>query len=96
VDHGRVLPFSEVQCDQVRKTLFALEPTAGKNEKQEALGLAMARVVAHELYHVLASSTAHASRGLAKAVLPFSDLVAKPDLGFFEQDSRSIHDGFAQ
>ncbi len=62
VDHGRVLPFSEVECDQVRKGLAYAAPA----QSHSALGLAMGRVVAHELYHILAHTTAHARRGLAQ------------------------------
>src|SRR5215471_17166169 len=44
VDRGHVLPFSDVQCDQVRKALpYTLSP-----DRQKAFGLALGRVVAHE------------------------------------------------
>src|SRR5215831_3766083 len=49
VVNGRVLPYAEVECDAVRRALSFLSPRASKEQKQEALGIAMARVVAHEL-----------------------------------------------
>lgn len=64
---GRVLPFSEVRCDEVRRALSYLAPAATVEQRQKALGLAMGRVVAHELYHVLAHTTEHTQRGLTQA-----------------------------
>jgi hypothetical protein len=72
VDRGRVLPFSDVQCDQVRKAL----PYAKQGDRQRALGLAMGRVVAHELYHFLANTTKHASAGLAAASHDWTELIS--------------------
>jgi hypothetical protein len=74
--NGNVLPFSEVQCDEVRRALSYLRPEASQRERQKALGLALGRVVAHELYHMLAHTTAHAARGLAKAAESLDDLIS--------------------
>jgi hypothetical protein len=70
VDRGRVLPFSDVQCDEVRKAL----PYAKQGDRQRALGLALGRVVAHELYHFLANTTKHAGAGLAAASHDWAEL----------------------
>jgi hypothetical protein len=70
VQDGRVLPFSEVQCDQVRKVLSYAPP----KDRQKALGLALGRVVAHELYHFLANTTRHAATGVAAATHDWLDL----------------------
>ena len=72
VDAGRVLPFSDVQCDQLRKAL----PYAKQGDKQRALGLAMGRVVAHELYHLLANTTKHAGAGLEAASHDWVELIS--------------------
>jgi hypothetical protein len=90
VDRGHVLPYTEVQCDQVRKALAYLKPGAGSKERQNALGLALGRVVAHELYHVLARTTAHAKEGLAKASQSLRDLVSTGYMGFGEDVSERI------
>jgi len=82
VQNGRVLPYSEVECDQVRKALSYLAPGAGRKERQSALGRAMARVVAHELYHILARTTAHAAVGLARATHSLEELIAPDAPGF--------------
>jgi len=95
VSDGKVLPYSEVECDQIRKALAYLPAGAGQKERQRALGLVMGRVVAHELYHVLASTTSHAAHGLAKASQSLEDLVSPMELGFDTKDSRAIGDAFA-
>jgi hypothetical protein len=90
VEDGRVLPFSEVKCDAVRQALRYLRPEANQGERQKALGLALGRVVAHELYHSLAKTTAHAARGLAKAVESLEDLVSGPEIPFRPEDAAAI------
>jgi hypothetical protein len=94
VDQGRVLPFGEVRCDVVRGALSYLTPAASKEQRQEALGLAMGRVVAHELYHVLARTTVHAERGLAKATQSLRDLISKQGMTFRVQETDAIRKGF--
>lgn len=68
VNDGRVLPFTSVQCDEIR----SLMPEA----KEPALGIAMARVVAHEIYHVLLQTREHAALGIAKAAHTRRELTA--------------------
>ncbi len=94
VAHGRVLPFSEVECDQVQKALAYLQPGTNEQERQQALGLALGRVVAHELYHMLARTTAHATEGLAKAAQSLKDLVAPGELIFQQAELQAIRKGF--
>lgn len=94
VSHGAVLPYTEVECDQVRKALSYLRPGAGPLQREQALGLALGRVVAHELYHILANSAGHAAVGLAKASELLRDLVSPRDLPFDETTSRAIQNRF--
>lgn len=93
VENGRVLPFSEVKCDAVRQALRYLRPEANQGERQQALGLAMGRVVAHELYHILARTTTHAARGLARAAESLQDLVSGPEIPFRPEDAQAIKKG---
>ena len=90
VSGGRVLPFSEVKCDAVRQALSYLQPEANALERQRALGLAMGRVVAHELYHVLAQTTTHAARGLAQAAESLQDLVSARPASFTAETTAAI------
>jgi hypothetical protein len=91
VSAGRVLPFSEVECDVVREALGYLPP--GVKDAQFALGLALGRVVAHELYHVLANTTGHGRSGLAKPAESLRDLVSAKEQPFAEEDARAIRTG---
>jgi hypothetical protein len=91
---GRVLPFGEIECDQVRNALSYLNPEAGIVERQMALGLALGRVVAHELYHMLAQTTTHAKSGLARASQSLPDLISRRKLSFSGGDSQAIAQGF--
>lgn len=90
VSNGRVLPFSEVECDQVRNALRYLHPGAGLRERQLALGRALGRVVAHELYHIFARTTAHSAHGLAQPSQSLEDLVKVEGPAFREQDSKAM------
>jgi hypothetical protein len=96
VTDGHVLPFSEVECDQIRKALSYVAPGSTPMERQKAFGLAMGRVVAHELYHMLARTTSHAEEGLAKVSQSLRDLVTAPAIAFQEKDSRAIGQAFTR
>ena len=74
---GRVLPFSTVGCAALGRTLgpaLAGQPGAIRDF---LFGRAMARVVAHELYHVLAGTTEHTHSGIARSCYKTSDLLAE-------------------
>jgi hypothetical protein len=90
VSHGKVLPFSEVECDHVRSALRFLRPSAGLKERQMAMGRALGRVVAHELYHIFAGTTHHADHGLAEPSQSLEDLVKVDGPKFRAEDSREM------
>lgn len=94
VSGGQVMPFSEVECDQVRKTL-AYEVPSTETDRQCALGRAMGRVVAHELYHVLACTTKHAGNGLTRATQTLRDMV-NGKLGFNKDEAAAIREGLTR
>jgi hypothetical protein len=94
VSGGHVLPFSEIECDQIRQALAYLAPDSTPGERQKAFGLAMGRVVAHELYHILARTTSHAEEGLAKATESLRDLVTAPAMVFSKPSSNAIGQAF--
>src|SRR5581483_3264356 len=82
VSKGVVLPFAQVECDEVRKALTYVVPGTGALQREQALGLALGRVVAHELYHVLANTAHHTGDGLAKGSELLRDLVSPNELEF--------------
>ncbi len=73
---GKILPFGEVECDKLR---CSLERFYGKGQlaaHRAALDLAVAHVMAHEIYHMLASSAAHTKTGVTKQSLSARELVS--------------------
>jgi hypothetical protein len=76
-----MLPFMEVDCARVRNMLRVVANGEPMAARQEMIGRALGRVVAHELYHVLTGSPAHAVAGIAQPSLSPAHLVS-PALGF--------------
>jgi hypothetical protein len=70
VRDGRALPFAEVHCDRVSAFLHPWR----KAEQAATLGIAMGRVIAHELYHVLTNTLTHGQGDLSKAHVSAEDL----------------------
>jgi hypothetical protein len=75
---GKVIPFADVRCDSVRKAIDR-DLRAAAADRDELLGRALGRVMAHELYHVLLRTRGHGRNGLARPVLTSSDLLAVHD-----------------
>ena len=86
---GEILPFTDVSCDRVRdfvqRQLVVLHP----DERTALYGRALGRVLAHELYHIFANTTRHASWGVAKECYTVQDLLAD-DFQFHEKESRLL------
>jgi len=85
-----IQPFSEVACDQVTA---AVRPAMSGSDFAKAdllLGRALARVVAHELLHMLSKSSSHARTGLAGEALTGQQLIA-PVLQFTPADFDRIY-----
>lgn len=81
---GDVLPFSDVECDRIRRFINPLVGAKDPERRQAILGRAMGRVLAHEFYHIFTNTTRHASRGVAKAFYSAGELVSEK----FEFQSR--------
>jgi hypothetical protein len=89
VSEGRILPFIEIHCDRVVGVLW---PKAGQRSPRiEAgiIGRGLARVAAHEIYHVLANSAEHDATGLSKEALGYNDLFGW-DVGLSERSLKAI------
>jgi hypothetical protein len=89
VSDGAILPFSEIDCDRIRqfvqKELLYRKPA----EREEVFGRAMARVVAHELYHIFANTHHHGSDGVAKAAYTVQELLSD-DFVFEEEQGVAL------
>jgi|GEM_PF-652292 len=75
--NGKMLPFGDVECDQLRRYLSSTVAAERPANRNGIFGRAMARVVAHEIYHMLTGSAAHAKQGIARAAHSRQDLTAR-------------------
>lgn len=90
VVNGNVAPWAEVECDSIKKALGKIPP----KQQSRAFGSALARVLAHEVYHVLVKTTAHARHGLARPVVEFSELTAQGAGRFNADDLGALSNSF--
>ena len=74
---GEFLPFVDVSCDRVLAVIRSLIRGESLRKQELALGRALARVMAHELYHLFAETVRHARAGAAKAGFNAFDLVSE-------------------
>jgi hypothetical protein len=74
---GRVRPFFDVDCNRLILALRPLLDRVNVPMRNIILGRAIARVMAHEVYHIVAQTTDHAEVGVAKESLSREDLIAE-------------------
>jgi hypothetical protein len=74
---GNVLPFGEVKCDRVRESIKTALRPSDYRKADELFGRALGRVVAHELYHMLANTKKHGKSGVARDALSAQQLIAE-------------------
>lgn len=92
ISDGEVLPFTDVDCDKIRVLLTSPLASVSSLERERMLGRAMARVLAHEMYHFFTNSTKHAATGIAKAFYSSREL-ASLHLGFEQAQVREVRAG---
>ena len=80
ISDGRILPFFRIDCPKIIGML-------GSQTEPSFLGRALARVAAHEMYHIVAQTAEHQERGVAKASFSIRDLTADR----FELDAWSLN-----
>ncbi len=76
VTDGVVLPFSTVDCDRVRNAVSMAMWGADRPRDAQLMGRALARIVAHELFHLFTNSRDHGERGVARHALTGAELIA--------------------
>jgi hypothetical protein len=86
---GEVLPFSEVLCDRVGVAAQSAMEVGEIGRRDELLGRALARVVAHELYHIKGKCNDHGRSGVARKALTGRELIAGT-FDFAPADARRI------
>ena len=72
---GQVLPFMDVFCDRIRATIRPVMWGDHYRRVDEIMGRALARVIAHELYHIIGNTCEHADSGIANHTLSGEQLV---------------------
>jgi len=75
--NGEVLPFTDIDCDRIRRLVGPVMTGVEREDRDPALGRALGRVLAHELYHVFAKTKHHSSWGIAKAFYTPLELMAE-------------------
>jgi hypothetical protein len=95
VSDGAILPFSDIECDSIRtflqKELLYIHPA----DREEVFGRAIARVVAHELYHIFANTQHHGSDGVAKSAYTVQELLSD-DFQFEGRESQALRSSAAR
>lgn len=72
---GQVLPFMDVFCDRVRASVRSAMWGDHYRRADEVMGRALARVMAHELYHIIGNTCEHDRAGIANHTLSGEELV---------------------
>jgi len=76
VSDGVVLPFSRIDCPALTNLLAPALAREAPGQRTYYYGRAMGRLLAHELYHVLAQTRDHAENGVGKPCFTAADLVS--------------------
>jgi hypothetical protein len=89
ITDGEILPFTDVSCDSIRLFVQRDLLRLPERDREAAFGRAVARVLAHELYHIFANTTKHGSWGIAKAAYSVDELLC-PKLQFEKRESNVL------
>ncbi len=74
VSEGEILPFADIDCDGIRSFLSGRLSEIRPLQREEMYGRAVARVLAHELYHIFANTQHHGAAGVGKAAYTVENL----------------------
>ena len=85
VTEGVILSFSDIDCDHILSFIQPELLSERADDRDRMFGRAIARVLAHELYHIMANTAKHGSSGIAKSRFLASELVAS-DFHFDKRD----------
>ncbi len=95
VSDGVILPFSDIDCDGIRKFVQAELLHVPREAQEEAYGRAVGRVLAHELYHIFANTQHHGAFGVGKAAYSVKELLSKT-FHFEERETQALREGKAK
>jgi hypothetical protein len=77
VEGDKVLPFTWINCETLTQLLAPRLAKAEPGRRDFLYGRAMGRVLAHELYHLLANKREHTGSGVGKASFSASDILGE-------------------
>lgn len=92
VVNGTILPFSGLACNNLRGAVQAAMLAHEETRGNILLGRAMGRVLAHELYHIVADRAEHSQGGVTQRALTPQQLTSGP-LELPADDVQAIEDG---
>jgi hypothetical protein len=92
ISDGAILPFSEVDCDAIRASIQKELWMRYSDTRPQIFGRAVARVLAHELYHVFARTSKHRPCGLGKSTYTATDLLSN-EFQFERGDAIAMREG---
>jgi len=92
---GAMLPFSDLACDNIRGAIQSTDRHENPIQANVLLGRAMGRVLAHELYHIVADTAEHGEDGVAQPALSGRDLTSG-QLELRPSDVEAIQSGLRQ
>lgn len=75
--NGEIQPFGEVDCGRVAASVRSAMWGGDFARKDELLGRALGRVLAHELVHMLTKSGEHSREGVQRAALSGKQLISE-------------------
>jgi hypothetical protein len=93
--NGVILPFSDLACDNIRGAVHSALLPWNQLRGNLLLGRAMGRVLAHELYHIVADTAEHGEDGVAQPAISAQELTS----GLLElrpSDVEAIQSGLRQ
>jgi len=90
LSEGAIIPFCDIDCSGIRHYLREVLPKVARNQREEAYGRAVGRVLAHELYHIFANTVEHGTNGVGKGIYSVEDLISR-DFHFAEREASELH-----
>jgi hypothetical protein len=76
VSDGVILPFTDIDCERIRLFLQRDLLYLRAEDRDEAFGRAIGRVLAHELYHIFTQTARHGAEGVAKPAYTVRELLS--------------------
>lgn len=75
-DGSSILPYAVISCDSVKRAVNGALWGGQHGQRDSLLGRALARVVAHELFHILEKTPGHSKSGVFREKLTGSQLIS--------------------